>query len=144
MWHVERMNETAMPDWTLQGKIHVYTTRKRGRPRLTWLEDVHDDLNEMKVKGWGGKMKRRIVSDCSGGQSSPWAVAPRGRKVNSNGSWRLAFGCKADEISLYKKLFMRSPKKWKTDRLNHSMVTQVWQSFIRKVMAQRGLFCQWR
>jgi hypothetical protein len=23
------------------------------------LEDVHDDLSKMKVKGWGGKMKNR-------------------------------------------------------------------------------------
>jgi hypothetical protein len=34
-------------------------TRKIGRPRLGWLEDVHDDLHKMKVKGWGGKMKNR-------------------------------------------------------------------------------------
>jgi hypothetical protein len=26
---------------------------------LRWLEDVHDDLCKMKVKGWGGKMKNR-------------------------------------------------------------------------------------
>jgi hypothetical protein len=26
---------------------------------LRWLEDVHDDLRKMKVKGWGGKMKNR-------------------------------------------------------------------------------------
>jgi hypothetical protein len=39
---VERMNETAMPDRMLQGKI--YTTRKRGRPRLSWLENIYDDL----------------------------------------------------------------------------------------------------
>jgi hypothetical protein len=36
--HVEKMNEMAMPKRMLQGKI--YTTRKRGRPRLKWLEDV--------------------------------------------------------------------------------------------------------
>jgi hypothetical protein len=40
----------------LQGEI--YTTRKRGRPRLGWLEDVHD-LRKMKVKGWGGLIKNR-------------------------------------------------------------------------------------
>jgi hypothetical protein len=49
------MNETAMPKRMLQGKIH---TKKRGRPRLRWLEDAHDDLRKMKVKGWGRKMNR--------------------------------------------------------------------------------------
>jgi hypothetical protein len=27
--------------------------------QLRWLEDVHDDLRKIKVKGWGGKMKNR-------------------------------------------------------------------------------------
>jgi hypothetical protein len=50
------MNEMAMPKMMIQGKIY---TRKSGRPRLRWLEDVHDDLHKMKVKGWGGLMKNR-------------------------------------------------------------------------------------
>jgi hypothetical protein len=33
--------------------------RKRGRPRLGCLEDVHDDLHKMKLKGWRGLMKNR-------------------------------------------------------------------------------------
>jgi hypothetical protein len=51
------MNKMAMPKRMLQGKI--CTTRERGRPRLRWLEDVHDDLRKIKVKGWGGLMKNR-------------------------------------------------------------------------------------
>jgi hypothetical protein len=39
----------AMPKRMLQGKVH--TTQKKGWPRLRWLEDVHDDLRKMKVKG---------------------------------------------------------------------------------------------
>jgi hypothetical protein len=57
LWHVERMNEMAMPKRMLQSKIYI--TRKRGQPRLRWLEDVHDDLHKMKVKGRGGLMKNR-------------------------------------------------------------------------------------
>jgi hypothetical protein len=62
--HVERMNETAMPKRMLQGKIY---TRKRGRPRLRWFEDVYDSLHKMKVKGGGGMMNieewRQIVQE---------------------------------------------------------------------------------
>jgi hypothetical protein len=53
------MNETAMPKRMLQGKI--YTTRRRGRPRLRRLEDVYDDLHKLKVKGWGGKSKTKSL-----------------------------------------------------------------------------------
>jgi hypothetical protein len=50
----------------LEGKM--YTTRKRGRPRLSLLDDVYDDLHKMKVNEWGGKMNsreewRRIVQE---------------------------------------------------------------------------------
>jgi len=27
-------------------------SRRRGRPRMRWLEDVEKDLHEMKVKRW--------------------------------------------------------------------------------------------
>jgi hypothetical protein len=63
------MNETAMPKRMLRGKIH--TKRKRGRPRLRWLEDEYDDLCKMKVKGCGGKKnnreeRRRIFQEAKG------------------------------------------------------------------------------
>jgi hypothetical protein len=49
------MNEMAMPKRMLQCKI--YMTRKIGRPKLRWLQDVH--LRKMKARGWGGLMKNR-------------------------------------------------------------------------------------
>jgi hypothetical protein len=45
--------------WEHGRHLGPYTTRKIGRPRLRWLEDVYNDLYKMKVKGWGGKMKNR-------------------------------------------------------------------------------------
>jgi hypothetical protein len=35
-------------------------TRKIGRPRLRWLDDVHDDLRKMKVKE-NGEEWRQVV-----------------------------------------------------------------------------------
>jgi hypothetical protein len=34
-------------------------SRRRGRPRLRWLEDVEKDLHEMKVKRWQQKAVNR-------------------------------------------------------------------------------------
>jgi hypothetical protein len=51
------MKKMAMPKRMLQGKL--YTTRKTGRRRLRWLEDVQDYLRKMKVKGWRGKMTNK-------------------------------------------------------------------------------------
>ena len=46
-------------DWTCSknesGKIFenkAEGSRRRGRPRVRWLEDVEKDLMEMKVKRW--------------------------------------------------------------------------------------------
>jgi hypothetical protein len=46
----------------------LFSKRRKERPRMRWLDS---DLMKMKVKGW--KEKR-------GGQSSPRAVVPSGRK----------------------------------------------------------------
>jgi hypothetical protein len=56
--HVERMEDNAMPKRTLKGRL--YSTRRKGRPRMRWLEDVE--------------------SGCRGGQGSPRAVAPKKKK----------------------------------------------------------------
>jgi len=44
------MDETAMPQRLLKGKL--YATRRIGRPRIRWLEDVISDLSGVGIRGW--------------------------------------------------------------------------------------------
>jgi hypothetical protein len=64
--HVERVDETAMPKRVLNVKL--YATRRIGRPRIRWLEDVIADLRRMGISGWMEKARnrdqwRRIVEE---------------------------------------------------------------------------------
>jgi hypothetical protein len=74
------MEDNAMPKRMLKGRL--YSKRRKGRPRMRWLDDVESDLKKMKVKGWKEKMrnKRAVETRCRAGQGSPRAVAPSGRK----------------------------------------------------------------
>jgi Holliday junction resolvase-like predicted endonuclease len=40
--HVERMGDSKMHKRVMREKI--YTRRKRGRPKIRWLDDVQEDL----------------------------------------------------------------------------------------------------
>jgi hypothetical protein len=53
---VERTEDNAMPKIMLKGRL--YSKRRKGRPRMRWLDDVESDL-KMKVKGWKEKMRDR-------------------------------------------------------------------------------------
>jgi hypothetical protein len=51
------MEDNAMPNRML--KVRLYSKRRKGRPRVRWLDDVESDLKKMKVKGLKEKMRNR-------------------------------------------------------------------------------------
>jgi hypothetical protein len=57
MAHVERIEDNAMPKRMLKGWL--YSKRREGRRRMSWLDNIESDLKKMKVKGWKEKMRNR-------------------------------------------------------------------------------------
>jgi hypothetical protein len=63
------MEDRRMPKRVMREKI--YTRRKRGRPKVRWLDDVQEDLREMGTERWRRKAQdrdqwRRIVQETKG------------------------------------------------------------------------------
>jgi hypothetical protein len=60
------MQDTAIPKKILYGKL--YATRRRGRPKTRWLDDVSTDLRRMRINEWRDRAMdredwRRIVME---------------------------------------------------------------------------------
>jgi hypothetical protein len=49
--NIERLQDSAVPEKMLCGKL--YATRRRGRPRMRWLDDVSMDLRKWVSAGGG-------------------------------------------------------------------------------------------
>jgi hypothetical protein len=43
----------------LSGQYLLVSKRRKGRPRMRWLDNVESDLKKMEVKGWKQKMRDR-------------------------------------------------------------------------------------
>jgi hypothetical protein len=56
--HIERMQDTAILKKMLCGK---YATRRRGRPKTRWLDDVSTDLRKMEINEWRDRARDREV-----------------------------------------------------------------------------------
>jgi len=54
--HRERMQDTAIPKM-MYGKL--YPTRRRGRPKMRWLDDVSTDLRNMGINEWRDRARDR-------------------------------------------------------------------------------------
>jgi hypothetical protein len=53
----QKNGNKAMPKRMLKGK--PYSKRRKGRPRMRWLDYIESDLKKMKVKGWKEKIRNR-------------------------------------------------------------------------------------
>jgi len=75
--HLERMVEDRMPNKLFTQELEG--TRRRGRPRKGWREEVERDLQVLGVRRWSELVIDRVKwrGICSTGQSQQRAVAPK-------------------------------------------------------------------
>jgi hypothetical protein len=73
--HLERMEEDRMPKKIFTQELNG--TRRRGRPRKGWQEEVERDFQVLGVRRWIELVRyEKTEGHCSTGQSPLWAVEP--------------------------------------------------------------------
>jgi hypothetical protein len=56
-WSYRKNARQRNPKKMLFGKL--YATRRRGRPKIRWLNDVSTDLKKMEIKEWRDRARDR-------------------------------------------------------------------------------------
>ena len=56
-WSCRKNARRRSPKKVPYGKLYV--TRRRGRPKMRWLDDVSMDLRKMGVSGWRDRARNR-------------------------------------------------------------------------------------
>ena len=74
------MEEDRMPKKIFTQELKG--TRRRGRPRKRWKEEVERDLQVLGVRRWRELVadRKKMEGHCSTGQSPKWAVVPMEEK----------------------------------------------------------------
>jgi hypothetical protein len=72
--HLERMEEDRMTKKILTQELDG--TRRKGRPKKGWREEVETDLQVLGVRRWRELVIGKMERYCSTGQSPQRAVAP--------------------------------------------------------------------
>ena len=74
--HLERMEEDRMPKKIFTQELKG--TRRRGRPRKRWNEEVERDLQVLGVRRWRELVadRKKMEGHFLTGQSPHWAVVP--------------------------------------------------------------------
>ena len=75
--HLERMEEDRLPKKIFTQELEG--TRRRGRPRKRWKEEVERDLQVLGVRRWRELVagRKKMERHCSTGQSPQWAVVSK-------------------------------------------------------------------
>jgi len=98
--HVKRTEVGAMPKKMMEGRLYRTKERKTSSAMDGW-RCSRLESNEDKTVDREDERQRAMETGCWGGQSSPRAVAPRGRKEVGSSSISIVIKLQADGLKIW-------------------------------------------